>query len=257
MRIVADTHLHLYPCYDLVPALKGLMHSLHIVSDEAIAIGMLAERHDCHFFSAISNGLLDNDFKVEKSKEKSTVVKLTDKDRSLYLYAGRQVISSERIEILAVTTDSEIPDGLPAKAIIDKILGEGAVPVLSWAPGKWFFQRKKVVSDLLQSFSPKQLVIGDTSLRPTIWQEPLLMKRARKQGYSIICGSDPLPFAGEESMMGRYYSTCDTNFDTSNPLRSIRSLLQGSGTVFREGGNRCSLMEVFMRLRKNKQSKHD
>ncbi|MCP3931679.1 MAG: hypothetical protein GY705_21565 [Bacteroidetes bacterium] len=256
MLIVADTHLHLYPCYKLVPAIKGLLQCLHQqASGDVIAVGLLAERYDCHYFSLISQGLLDSHFTVDKKWVDDGVLKLTENGKSLFLFAGRQIISLERIEVLALTTDIQIEDGLPAKVIIERILNEKAIPVLSWAPGKWFFKRKKIIKDLLDTFSPQQLVIGDTSLRPKIWTEPLLMKRARLEGYPVICGSDPLPFPGEESLMGSYCSICQANFDVSDPLRSLRDLLTDGSADLKRGGRRCTLGQTIARLKKNKKSK--
>ncbi len=147
----------------------------------------------------------------------------------LYLFAGRQVITSERLEVLALTTDVDIPDGLPIEEVIERINREGAIAVLSWAPGKWFAQRGKKVARLLSDYSAQDLVLGDTTLRPWCWIEPLLMKKGVQSGFTVLAGSDPLPFAGEEEMMGRYVSRWQMEFDRENPVGLIRNYLKESG----------------------------
>ena len=50
MHLIIDTHLHFYPCYDLSKALNALRINLLRLDSNAVYIGILAERSDCHFF---------------------------------------------------------------------------------------------------------------------------------------------------------------------------------------------------------------
>jgi hypothetical protein len=59
MQIVADTHIHIYPCYDLNRSLESLIQNLSNMNDKAISAAFLAERHDCHFFSDVFAGRID------------------------------------------------------------------------------------------------------------------------------------------------------------------------------------------------------
>lgn len=255
MKVVADTHIHLYPCYDRNRALAQLQSSLQGIDQSAYHLAFLAERFDCSVFSELASAEQSGAWRVQKISNQDNVLLLESQDTALYLFAGRQIVTRERIEILALTTDTRIPDGLTAPETVESVLREGALPVLAWAPGKWMFTRKQVVKDLLTRFAPDELLLGDTSLRPTIWPEPFLMREARKKGFKIVAGSDPLPFAGEEAMMGRFVTTVSGNFDPNLPVDSVRDLFRRSESGFRREGRRCSLMQTLTRLYKNIQSK--
>lgn len=254
MRLIADTHLHIYPCYDIRLALNTLRTNLSLLDSQAVCLGFLAERSDCNFFTEFEEnvaGLLNAEIRFFDS---SLLIRESGYP-DLYLFPGRQVITRERIEILSLTVDQQIEDGLRAGDVIDRVRQENGVPVLSWAPGKWFFKRKQVVRDLLDTNQPGSLLIGDTTLRPTCWFQPLLMRRAVRKGFTVISGSDPLPFAGEEQVMGRYGISVGSDFDTENPVRSIRSLLTQPGLKPSLVGKRGGLLSTFHRLVKNGKSK--
>lgn len=256
MRLIADTHIHIYPCYDRKQALDTLRTNLSHLDSNAVCVAFLAERSDCHFFS---------EFRSKAAESPSSNLKVHCQDNALhiqetghpdlYLFPGRQIIARENVEILSLTVDLEIKDGLPAQKIIDLIRIKDGLPVLSWAPGKWFFKRKKVVEKLLVSNKPGTLLLGDTTLRPTCWIQPFLMKKAVRKGFTVIGGSDPLPFAGEEQVLGRYGSLMDCNFDKQNPAKSIRSFLLQPGLQPPLIGKRGNLFSTLYRLFKNARSK--
>ena len=54
MRIIADTHVHVYPCYDAREIFSSAFSRLKQLGgpDAAKAI-LLTERFDCHFFREI------------------------------------------------------------------------------------------------------------------------------------------------------------------------------------------------------------
>ncbi len=256
MNIIADTHIHFYPCYDLKQALRILRANLAHLGSNSLQLAFLAERHDCHFFQAIRD---------RRQKISTAPVKIVDLGEALllqeggfndlFLFAGRQIITRERLEVLALTTDMVIPDGLPVQEVIGRINGAGALAVLSWAPGKWFSKRGKKVAGLLADCSTSELLLGDTTLRPWCWLEPLLMKEGVKSGFSVLAGSDPLPFAGEEEMMGRYVSSWQMEFDMKNPVGSVRSYLKELEKCPERIGRRSFCIETVMRLYKNFKAK--
>ncbi len=256
MNIIADTHIHFYPCYDLTRALMVLRSNLAELGPDCTHLAFLAERHDCHYFQEIRD---------KKQEISSSPVQINDLGEALllqeegyndlFLFAGRQVITRERLEILALTMDAEIPDGLPVQEVIECINRAGAVAVLSWAPGKWFSRRGKIVAGLLTEYSARELLLGDTTLRPWCWLEPLLMKKGLTSGFSVVAGSDPLPFAGEEEMMGRYVSRWQMEFDGENPVGLIRNYLKGLEKCPERIGRRGFCAETMVRLYKNFKTK--
>ncbi len=259
MKLIADTHIHLYPCYDLITAFDNLRLNLQQLAPGVARAAFFTERSDCDYFAGIRDGaikVVSNDFRIEPLSEKEGLIFIEKDGSLLYLFAGRQIVSAERIEILALTTDMTIDDGIPAQDVINAVTDTGGVPVLSWAPGKWMFKRKNIISELINSFSPDKMLIGDTFLRPTLWMEPLLMRKAVKNGFSVLAGSDPLPFSGEEKYLGKYGSIINGPFDKNKPVASIRKLLTSPDVIKTRVGKRGGLSETIGRLKKNAGIKH-
>ena len=248
--IIADTHLHFYPCYDSSRAILCLFNNLHRIGGNAVKVAFLAERHDCHFFGSIRSNptsLSASGVEVSTSINEDCAA-IHRNGQLLYLIAGRQIVSEEGLEVLALGTDEAIPANKPVLETIEQVISVGGLPVLSWAPGKWFFDRGRIVRELIESYEPGKFLIGDTSLRPTVWGEPFLMRLARKKGFGVISGSDPLPIAGEERYMGTYGSLLDILFDAGKPLESIRSGLTVSHPPTKPVGRRCGPFAAFSRL---------
>ena len=65
--------------------------------------------------------------------------------------AGRQIVSAERIEVLALGTRTQIPDGQPLAATIDAVRADGALAVLPWGFGKWWGARGRMVDAYLET----------------------------------------------------------------------------------------------------------
>ncbi len=255
MRFVADTHVHLYPCHRIEETLKSLLKNLAGHDRSAVQLAFLAERSDCDYFAKLKSGEIKVNLDISELPSQPGVLLLQYEGRSCYLFAGRQIVSSERVEILGLMSEKHLSDGLPAKETVERLLEDGAIPVISWAPGKWFFKRKAIVNELLDSFDPGQLFLGDTFLRPTVWGTPILMKKGLNKGFSVLAGSDPLPFAGEERKAGIYAATFSGDCDQDKLLDSLRALFHDKKTVFTNSGRRGSLLQTLIRLYKNSQAK--
>ena len=247
MMVIADTHVHLYPSYDTVRLLDGLHARLSALAPGAVQAAFLTEGKGFRAFDDLSGRF--GAWTVEPSPEPGCLLATCDDDAEMYIVAGRQIVTRERIEILALATSEMIADGQIAHATVNAVLEAGGVPVVAWAPGKWFFGRGKIVASLIESCDPGQLAVGDTILRATCWAEPLLMRAARRRGCTVLAGSDPLPFAGEEVRAGTYATVLEGAFDKQKPRSSLRELLQtGSACTM---GRRNGPVLMLQRLRKN------
>ena len=255
MRVIADTHVHLYPFYDLRAAIDSLVANLgRLEPGDAVKAAFLAERHDCRMFRDIASGKVQVAGYAADVSIGAGALRLKGEKGETWLFPGRQVIAKERIEIIAFMTDMELPDGLPAVDVVNAVRDAGAVPVLSWAPGKWFGGRGEIIKRLIEASGSADLLIGDTTLRPTCWGEPRLMKFAREKGIRVIAGSDPLPFRGEEQRLGTYASLLEGEFNDKNPVESVRKMLLSGVSSPAVAGKRCGVIDVVQRLLKNRRS---
>ena len=86
MKIIADTHVHFYPCYQLGLALSTLINKLDTLVPDAIKAAFLVERSDCRFYAQLEeNGykIVQNgyDFSLKKEKGKNQMRCFIDFER--------------------------------------------------------------------------------------------------------------------------------------------------------------------------------
>ncbi|MBN2411030.1 hypothetical protein JXQ31_05005 [candidate division KSB1 bacterium] len=240
--ILCDAHVHIYPQFDLTNAIKNSISNFTKIEkvkhlqNESIKVWLLTEGQDYDFFTR--QYTLNNDYVIKKTGENESLIiinKHTDKPL-LYIIAGRQVVTREKLEICALATQYNQKDRtLNTRDTIKSVLDFGGIPALNWAPGKWFFSRGKIVRDVIENSNPESLLISETTMRPTIWPTPSLMKIAIKKGYKVIAGSDPLPFMKEENLIGSYCTLLTGKFDPEKPADSLRKLLLSSADIKRFG----------------------
>jgi hypothetical protein len=230
---LADGHIHIYPAYDINSFLSHALQNLRDLGQQefggqdVLYYLLLVERADCHFFQRIEqshNGHKLDEFVIQKHREE-LCLHVLDKhtlETRLYLVAGRQINSKEGLEICSIGSPITVQDNREnATKLVELIEDSGGVPTLNWAPGKWMFGRKTPVLDTINSSTPLSLFIGDTSMRPTFWPTPGLMKYAAQQGFRSIAGSDPLPFRGEEKQAGTFAFYVKGDFNPARPGMSL------------------------------------
>ncbi len=253
---ILDTHLHLYPCFDLSKAFNHFLDNTAHFGPQANRVACLAERCDCQYYESIANrDIVIDGFELEGTLENEIRLSRVQDKLNLSLLPGRQIISREKIEILALGCPRRIEDGQPALDVIYQIIQHGHVPVLPWSPGKWFGARGELIRHLISELKAGDFLIGDTPLRPYGWTTPNIMKQAQETGYPVVAGSDPLPFGGEEKWLGAYCSVVhsEKHHDANELLHALKNRQE---TVEWENlGKRTNLFNLFNRLRKNAASK--
>lgn len=127
--------------------------------------------------------------------------------QSLIIVRGVQYVARERIEVLGWGVGRTCDDGDCARDILAVIKKSGGLACLPWSPGKWIGKRGRVVQALLESHSPHDFVVGDIALRSSIGPYSLLLARAKRLGYSVVCGTDPLLRTEDETLVGSFGMT--------------------------------------------------
>ncbi len=233
--LLIDGHVHLYPVFDLLKAVENGLENLflnakkkNINLNDEVPIWLLVERSDTNFFDELSNSpekYNQGEIKLVKAKDNLTIKVEKEKETILYILAGRQLVTKENLEVLSLVSDFNVPDKeKPMDEIIQLIRDAGGIPALNWAPGKWFGSRGKIINEQIEKQSPENIYIGETTMRPTVWLKPKLIKKAENRGFRVMAGSDPLPFRGEEKEIGSFGFKIEGEFDPENPAQSMRNI---------------------------------
>lgn len=255
MDILADTHIHFYPQHDSAALIRGAVQRLRQAArdPEGACALFLTEGKGFRAYEQLKSGEfpLPEGFSLSTTPESAGAYLHHDGQHTL-LVAGRQIVTAERVEILALGLERELADGQPAAEVIAAVDAAGAVPVLAWAPGKWMFSRAEVVDRLLRH-AGDVLRLGDSSLRCKGWPLPQPMAASR---MPVLAGSDPLPFPGDEHAAGSYGIRISLNFDEAAPITSLRRALRDENTPISRIGHRNSPLTMTKRMLAHRKHKH-
>lgn len=269
VSFICDAHVHLYPNYPLAETFLAASENLtRLQRTRPVAVSgqhvqkvlCLTERYDCNYFEMLATNpgkIVPRGYEVRPLAEPNALEIILPNAESLLVYAGRQIVTSERLELLALTISTPIPDGQSFADAFRGVQEHGGVPVLNWAPGKWLFSRGQRVAAILENTLPGSLLLGDTSLRPPIWGEPTLMKKGFEAGFGVLAGSDPLPLLNEEQLIGTYGLSGPMLLDLQRPVSSLRTILLKHAQLLERVGQRSSLIAVMQRLYKLRQQKNN
>jgi len=248
--ILIDAHTHIYGCYNLDKAVLCAFNNIEQSSkrtEEPIDAGVLflteSTQHDYFGAFAQQAGKTHNEF----SADRSWTVRKTDEPSSLllahthypelklFIIAGRQLITEENLEVLAVDYKSSSPPKAPLHQTVTSIIDGDGIAVLPWGVGKWVGRRGTVLQRFLQENHSPLLFLGDNGSRPAFWPSSLLHD-ARQKKRKILSGSDPLPIAGEEKRICSFGTVVHTKIDMKRPAASVKISLSEPTTKLSQFG---------------------
>lgn len=239
---LVDAHVHFHPCYEPQTFLEGALRNFRRGAAELVLAQpwtgylLLTESAGAHWFRRWRDGLnASGGWRFEPTPEEESLLAVNGTLR-LILIAGRQIVVRERLEVLALGKDLELPDGLPLADTLEWVRESGALPVLPWGFGKWWGRRGAVVAETLEQDG--ELFLGDNAGRHG--PIPALFRRARKLGIRLLPGSDPLPFSRHAGLAGSYGFVLPHAVDEDRPAETLLRRIRESGQP-RAFGRRAGL----------------
>jgi hypothetical protein len=219
--ILADGHVHLYACFDLPRLFDAAFSNFAAVAasrgrnDDFSGALLLTETGREHAFEDLFRSAAPADAATARNASPGWHLVRTSEDISLLacrgsvrllLVAGRQIVTREGLEVLAIGTDRRFDDGRPVEETIRRIRAVGALPVLPWGVGKWLGRRGRLVKRAVggSEGAATRPHLGDNSGRPVFWPRPRPFRIAERRGLKVLPGSDPLPLASEAARVGRF-----------------------------------------------------
>jgi len=266
--LAVDGHVHIHRCFPLDRfldhAFANIDRAVRGVHDEERWTGilLLSESQGLNRFRdmrsiAEAEGRLGGWALRTTDEAESIVISPATADAQvldgLVLVAGRQIVVKEDLEVLALSTDDDFRDGAGLTDTIRKVRESGAVPVLPWGFGKWWFRRGRFLTKLLQGANAGDFLLGDNAIRPRGGPDPTHFALAADRGIGVLCGTDPLPFPADVRRAGRFGTLVPgSSFDLNKPAAALRRKLRHLPPDAPTFGRRESLprfLEAQIRMR--------
>jgi hypothetical protein len=231
---LVDSHVHIHDAFDVPTMLDhASAHRESIARAQGLSpavpgVLMLSESQGVEAFVRLagSPGRQLGRWRVHSTGEAISLRVEADNAAPLVLIAGRQIMTGERLEVLALGTLQTFADGQPIGSVIEQVHEAGALAVVPWGFGKWIGGRGRIVRGLLNSPEASRLFVGDNGGRLNIGPEPALFAAARQQGVPILPGSDPFPFPAQVKRPLGYGFVLPADVTSDTPAAAIKQELQ-------------------------------
>lgn len=240
MRIFVDPHVHIHACFPLHKFFDSACvnfaaqaYEQDITEFGGVLLLTESQRDDWFFWLAkmadegepIRNGYLEA-WTVCRTEEKSSLILQSHRGDELVLVAGRQIITKEKLEVLALLTETVFPDGASLATTVEAIRNSGGLPMVPWGVSTWSGERGKILSEFLPSQMSEEFFLGDISGRPKFLPCPEQFIQAEAQGVKILPGSDPLPLRSEYWRAGSAGFSIAAEFSEGTPAQDLKHWMQ-------------------------------
>lgn len=249
-QLLVDAHVHLHDCFDLSQFLNAAIANFQAqgqrlrLDGPIIAALLLAEVNGVNAFADLAANWQSlnqqmSDWEICPTEEDCSLwAKHTDR-HAILIAAGRQAVTQEGVEVLALMTAASIEDRLSLSDTLEQVITAGGLPVLPWGVGKWIGKRGELVKQQLQT-AEVPLFAGDNGGRPGFWALPDYF-RQRPQ----LPGTDPLPLPYEVSRAGSYGFVTQGDFDWATPGKSLKQILLSDRPLIEAYGRSLSPLKFI------------
>ena len=269
--IFVDGHVHIYDCFDVDLLFAAARDNfdraagqLGIGKESVTPVLLLTEGATDNWYGRLLKTVksteqpvckisADWDGRFSREMDWLMVYRRDNPEEKLYFVAGRQVVTAQSIEVLALFCSDTIQNGLSLKNTVAAIRQSRAIPVLPWGVGKWLGKRGQQIKEFLLSDGEGLLFLGDNGGRPKLWPTPTLFTQGLEKNIAVLPGTDPLPLPDEALRVGSFgFYLQEDGMQEASPVASLRhALCSGNAEIFSFGellNNRVFLVNQ-LRLR--------
>ena len=231
--LLVDGHVHCHSCFDRDEFFDHAAANLGAAAGVRGSVArclMLTESAGDHFFQDLLEevgGVGQEGWSVRTTAEDESVLVSRTGDTTIVVVAGTQIVTRERLEVLALGSRAEFGSGLSLSEALSAVSASGAIPVIPWGFGKWWSARGRLVDALLRGPVVPRFFLGDNGGRPRIAPAPRLFQLAAERGVGVLPGSDPLPFPNQVCKVGGYGFALRGAFSPDRPAASVKRILAG------------------------------
>lgn len=231
VSVAVDAHVHIYEPARAMEALAQAAQNVRRLSGLGYGALLLTESAGFRVFDELAAraGLGGP---IEATPEDNALW-FRHAAADLLIVAGRQLVSREGVEILALGARSAAADGAALDEMVDGLLAQNLLVVAPWGVGKWLGRRRSLVQNLVET---RPIHLGDNGGRPAIWPSPLF-DAARRRGGNVLPGSDVLPIPGRAAGIASFGAVVETPWDTAKPARALLGALKEPNVRMRPYGD--------------------
>ncbi len=249
-HLLVDAHVHLHDCFDLAQFLNAALTNFQRQSQQLklappiIGALLLAEVSGVNAFAELKANLQSlnsqmSDWEICATEEDCSLwVKHSD-GHAMLIAAGRQAVTQEGIEVLALMTAAVVRDRLTLSDTLEQVIAAGGLPVLPWGVGKWIGKRGGLVKQQLETANAP-LFAGDNGGRPGFWPLPDYFQQRLQ-----LPGTDPLPLPYEVSRAGSYGFLTRGDIDWAHPCKSLKQILLAEKPTIQAYGRSLSPLKFI------------
>ncbi len=242
-EVLLDAHVHYHPGFSRAVFFAAAAANLRAGGEQLGSDGparpglMLTESHGVDAFGGFASqaatslpaGTPPDGWWFRRTEEDNSLwaVRSSAPDQPMLVIAGRQLVTREGLEVLALGCREPLPERMELRRARDAIIEAGGVPVVPWGFGKWWFQRRRMVAELIDADDAEGAwFVGDNAGRPRLSRRPPMFARAAARRVFVLPGSDPLPLPGQAAKVGRCGFRMSGDFDTDHPARAVLDWLR-------------------------------
>ena len=250
--ILVDAHVHIYDCFDLQSFLDSALKNFKAEAarcgqeNSFTALLLLTETAKENWFHRLA-GYAGNKsgtgtksigyWTFHRTNENCSLYARRRDNQELFLIAGRQIVTAEGLEVLALATAQTFTDGSPTVELIEAVKESSGIPVIPWGFGKWMGKRGAILKNILRKEKDSFLFLGDNSGRPVFLPRPSLFELAKEKGIRVLPGSDSLPFPSESHRVGSFGLSIQETITRERPASDLKRILLDPKTRFQAYGN--------------------
>jgi hypothetical protein len=259
--LLIDAHVHIYDCFDLEVFFNSAYRNFQSEAERLGAgndfagILLLAETSRDQWFDHLTDYAAGKELPHSKKTGKWSFRNTVDDGcleardchgQRLYVMAGRQIVTAENLEVLALLTVKHFEDGFPLEQVLGTVRESGALPVIPWGFGKWTGKRGRILKDKIGQADCNEFFLGDNSGRAAGIPRPSHFVLGLARGIRLLGGTDPLPLSSQEEICGSFGVAVPRDLDKDSPRESTRKALQSQDTEVKPYGKRIAMVPFLV-----------
>lgn len=239
ITLLVDSHCHLHNIGDLSSLLDHAVEQFSKTADQNDISGdwhgvliltdiskSTAFRHIQYLIQSTPEKVFSSDqWELKLTDEDASILAENNQGKSIFLCAGQQIVTKEKLEVLSLLNTTRVADGKALDQTINEVTEQGGLPTLPWGVGKWLGKRGKLVSDLVLNHGSTPLFLGDNSGRPMLWTRIPQFSLAKQCKVPILRGTDPLPVKKQKKRGGDFGFIISGDININKPAESLRNQL--------------------------------